>query len=102
MPNIRKPFAESYWVIPDRLLAGKYPGGKTVKDAERLVAALVAAGFDTFIDLTEPGELPPYDIYLPTSATYLRKPMPDHGIPLAREHMAEVQTAIDAALASGR
>jgi ADP-ribosyl-[dinitrogen reductase] hydrolase len=101
MPNLRKPFAESYWVIPDRLLAGKYPGGKTVKETERLVAALLAAGFDTFIDLTEAGELLPYDIYLPLSAEYLRKPIPDHGIPLAREHMAEIQAAIDAALARG-
>jgi ADP-ribosylglycohydrolase len=102
MPNLRKPLAESYWVIPDRLLAGKYPGGKTVKDTERLVGTFVAAGFDTFIDLTEAGELPPYDIYLPANVAYLRKPIPDHGVPLAREHMAEIQAAISAALARDR
>jgi len=102
MPNIRKPLAESYWVVPDRLLAGKYPGGKTPKEAERRLAAFLEAGFDTFIDLTEAGELPPYDIYLPGSVRYVRKPIPDHGVPLAREHMAEVQAVIDAALAGGR
>ena len=102
MPNLRKPLAESYWVVPDRLLAGRYPGGKTPKEAERRVAAFLEAGFDTFIDLTEAGELPPYDIYLPGSVQYVRKPIPDHGLPLAREHMAEVQAVIDAALAGGR
>ncbi len=102
MPNIRKPLAESYWVVPDRLLAGKYPGGKTPKEAERRIAAFLEAGFDTFIDLTEAGELPPYDLYLPGSVTYLRKSFPDHGVPRAREHMVEVQAAIDSALAGGR
>ena len=102
MPNLRKPLAESYWVVPDRLLAGRYPGGKSPKEAERRVEAFLEAGFDTFIDLTEAGELPPYDIYLPGSVQYVRKPIPDHGLPRAREHMAEIQAAIDAALASGR
>ena len=44
MPNapksLNKPIAESYWVIEDRLLAGRYPGGKTPKEAERRVASL--------------------------------------------------------------
>jgi ADP-ribosylglycohydrolase len=99
-PN--KPIGESYWVIEDRLLAGRYPGGKTPKEAERRVQSLLAAGFDAFIDLTEAGELPPYDIYLPGSALYVRKPIPDHGVPRAPEHMAEIQAAIDGALARGR
>ncbi len=102
MATVRKPLAESYWVIPDRLLAGKYPGGKTPKDAERRVTSLLEAGFDAFIDLTEAGELPPYDIYLPGSVHYVRKPIPDHGVPRANEHMAQIQAEIDAALARGR
>jgi len=106
MPNApksrNKPIGESYWVIEDRLLAGRYPGGKTPKEAERRVQLLLAAGFDAFIDLTEAGELPPYDIYLPGSALYLRKPIPDHGVPRAPEHMAEIQTQLEGALARGR
>ena len=51
------------------------------------MAALLEAGFDAFIDLTEAGELPPYDIYLPGSVLYVRKPIPDHGVPRdARTH----------------
>jgi ADP-ribosylglycohydrolase len=97
-----KPIGESYWVIEDRLLAGRYPGGKTPKDTERRVQSLLAAGFDAFIDLTEPDELPPYDLYLPGSALYVRKPIPDHGVPRAAEHMAEIQSELDGALARGR
>ena len=85
MPNaikpVIKPVAESYWVIEDRLLAGKYPGGKNAQEVERRLGALLAAGFDAFIDLTEPGELPPYEIYLPGHVRYARKPIPDHGVP---------------------
>ena len=60
-----KPLAESYWVIPGRLLAGKYPGGKNLKELERRLGVLLDAGFDGFLDLTESGELPAYDGYLP-------------------------------------
>lgn len=97
-----KPLAESYWVIPDRLLAGRYPGGKNEKDAERRMAALLDAGFDAFVDLTEPGELPPYTDYLPAAARYARRPIPDHGTPLAPEHMSEILAEIDSALREGR
>jgi len=97
-----KPIGESYWVIEDRLLAGRYPGGKTPREAERRVQSLLAAGFDAFIDLTEAGELPPYDIYLPGSALYVRKPIPDHGVPRAPEHMVEIQAELERALARGR
>jgi ADP-ribosylglycohydrolase len=102
MPNVRKPVAESYWVIEDRLLAGKYPGGKTPKETEKRVAALLAAGFDAFIDLTEAGELAPYDIYLPGSVLYLRKPIPDHGVPKEPVHMEQILAALDDALRKER
>lgn len=99
--TIIKPVAESYWVIPDRLLAGKHPGGRNPKDVERRLGPLLAAGFDAFIDLTEPGELPPYDPYLPGGVTYARRPIPDHGTPEAA-HMVEILATLDAALDAGR
>jgi ADP-ribosyl-[dinitrogen reductase] hydrolase len=102
MASIRKPIPESYWVIEDRLLAGKYPAGRTPKETEKRVGALLAAGFDAFIDLTEAGEMPPYDIYLPASAWYLRKPIPDHGIPPDPEYMAQIVAAVDQALRQDR
>jgi ADP-ribosylglycohydrolase len=101
-PTIIKPVAEAYWVIPDRFLAGKHPGGRNPKDVERRLAPLLAAGFDAFIDLTEPGELPPYDLYLPDGVYYARKPIPDHGLPRQPAHMTEILSTLDAALDAGR
>lgn len=102
MTSVIKPLADSYWVIPDRFLAGKYPGGKNEQEIERRLGVLLAAGFDFFVDLTEPGELPPYEGYLPAGVQHCRRPIPDHGVPRAPEHMAEILADIDGALRAGR
>ena len=60
MTSPPKPLADSYWVIPGRLLAGKYPGGKNLRELERRLGPLLDAGFDGFLDLTEDGEMPGY------------------------------------------
>lgn len=54
----------SYWVEPGRLLAGRYPRWSGE------VAALGAAGVTLVVDLTEPGERPPYA--LSPSARHVR------------------------------
>ena len=102
MSPLNKPLAESYWVIPDRFLAGKYPGGKNPQEVERRLQPLLDAGFNAFIDLTEPGELPPYEPYLPEEVYYARKPIPDHGVPRQSSHMTEILATLDAALNAGR
>jgi hypothetical protein len=75
-----KPLADSYWVIPGKLLAGKYPGAKKLQDLERRLGPILDAGFNAFIDLTESGEMPPYEAYLPDGVVYRRKPVGDHGV----------------------
>jgi ADP-ribosyl-[dinitrogen reductase] hydrolase len=102
MSSPPKPLAESYWVIPGRLLAGKYPGGKNLKELERRLGPLLDAGFDAFLDLTEEGELPPYAAYLPASAAHVRKPITDHGVPRDAAHMSEIVAALDELLGQGR
>ncbi len=97
-----KPLAESYWVIPGRLLAGKYPGGKNLKEMERRLGPLLDAGFDGFLDLTEPGEVPGYENYLPESVRYVRKAITDHGVPRDAACMGEILAALDELLAAGR
>jgi len=97
-----KPIAESYWVLPDRLLAGKYPGGKTLPELERRLGLLLDAKFDAFIDLTQPGELPDYESYLPPNVAYAREAIPDHGIPADPGQMAEIQRLLAGFLAAGR
>jgi ADP-ribosylglycohydrolase len=102
MTSLPKPLAESYWVIPGRLLAGKYPGGKKIQDLERRIGPLLDAGFNAFIDLTEAGELPPYEAYLPAGVAYVRKSVTDHGVPPDNAFMADILGTLDGLLGSGR
>jgi ADP-ribosylglycohydrolase len=74
---------------------------------ERL-GRLLGAGVTYFIDLTEPGELTPYEQFLPresgpgrTGVLYARKPIRDHAVPDVRDHMAEILAYLDRALAAG-
>jgi hypothetical protein len=46
------PIPGSYWIEPDRLLAGPYPAGHV----DRL------SGIDVVVALTEQDELPPYEL----------------------------------------
>jgi ADP-ribosylglycohydrolase len=102
------PLPGTYWVIPDRLLAGDYPGAGP--DAAERVAALLRAGCDYFIDLTWPDELPSYAELLPSPydtsggrpVAYSRRPVRDHGVPEDPLHTMEILDEIGAALAAGR
>ena len=101
-PAPPNPLRNSYWVIPGRVLAGEHPNGTTVEATRERLQRLMGAGVECFIDLTEPGEVKPYDPELPFSVEYLRKPVRDHGIPAQRAHMAEILDCIHDALQSGR
>ena len=102
MANLPKPLAESYWVIPGKLLAGRYPGAKKLPELERRLGALLDAGFDAFLDLTQAGELPPYEGYLPAGVVYLRKPLTDHGVPRDGAEMADILGELAGLLDAGR
>lgn len=96
------PLANAYWVQRDRWLAGEYPGAATREETQTRLAALIALGIDTFVDLTTPGELPAYDAQLAPGVLHIRKPIPDHGLPLEPEHMGEIIGVIDELLGDGR
>jgi ADP-ribosyl-[dinitrogen reductase] hydrolase len=91
-----------YWALPGQLLAGEHPSGSSPEETRTRIARLLAAGIECFIDLTFPGEAPPYDMTLPIGVEYLRKPIKDHGIPEMREHMREILDCVRDALRSGR
>ena len=56
-----RPLPNTYWVVPGRLAAGEYPGAKDPVEAAARLRALLRAGIDHFIDLTEAHEgLEPY------------------------------------------
>ena len=105
-PN--RPIPESYWVEPDRLLAGEYPAQYDSELTRKRIAALIQAGFTTFIDLTKPNETIAYiRILLDEARLYevevkhLRFPIGDFGLP-APELMTSILDTIDAELQAGR
>src|SRR5215472_8910769 len=102
-PNlIPTPLRNSYWVLPGKILAGEHPGGTNREATRERLQRLMDAGVECFIDLTELGEVKPYDEELPFSVEYLRKPIRDHSIPTQRVHMLEILDCLHDAVRSGR
>jgi len=96
------PLANSYWVLPGRLLAGEHPGGPTAEQTRARLARLLDAGIDCFVDLTGPLETTPYRETLPTGVDYFNLPLEDHGVPGVRTQMVSILECLHAALGSGR
>ncbi|MGD1992151.1 MAG: dual specificity protein phosphatase family protein [Anaerolineae bacterium] len=94
---VETPIPEAYWIIPNRLLAGPYPGGIRAATARQRVDRFLEAGVTLFIDLTEAGELPPYTQHLDEAAQHVRLPIPDMETP-TEEQMAHILDVVDAAI----
>ncbi|MCX8023607.1 MAG: hypothetical protein N3A60_00220 [Thermanaerothrix sp.] len=97
---------DAYWVIPDLLLAGEYPGDLDLNRAQQRLNALLDVGIREFIDLTWEGELNPYRDLLYQEArkrnlevNYTRYAIPDLGIP-SRVTMKAILDHIDQAIAN--
>jgi protein-tyrosine phosphatase len=108
MEDRNLPLPESYWVEPDRLLAGEYPAQFDAEITHRRLDALLQAGFNTFIDLTRPNETIPYFHLLMEEARlyqvrveHLRFPIGDFGLPTP-ELMKQILDTLDEALHNGR
>ena len=78
----------TYWVVPNILMAGEYPGTKYVESTRKKLECLLDAGVTAFLDLTEPSELRPYENELreiaqarQTHCSYRRMPIRDMRIP---------------------
>ena len=104
-----QPSPNSYWVRPGRFGAGEYPGARDSGQAAQKIKGLFDAGIDHFIDLTELGELVPYDEIAEQIAGFLglqvgweRHPIPDLSVPRTREHMTSILDAIDDALSASK
>jgi len=92
----------TYWVLRARLLAGEHPGGATTGLTRERLQRLLQAGVGCFIDLTQPEEVAAYDALLPAGVEYLRKPVPDHGLPAKPAQMADILACVRGALREGR
>ena len=110
--NLQLPFPHSYWVVPDKLLAGRYPGSTDPQEATQKLTMLIEAGIRRVINLQEAeernydGELfVPYASELAqiaaihnTQVTMIRMPIHDMGVP-AREEMRTILDEIDRSIA---
>ena len=102
-----KPLRNSHWIEPGRVLAGEHPSVGGERATRKRIARLVDAGIDCFFDLTEPGELDSYEPLLAAAArgreiSYLRRPLPDHGLPNSDAVMREILETLEGALQEGR
>jgi len=111
---IEKPFARSYWVVPNTLLAGCYPGSRDQDEATRRLQGLLKNGIRCVINLMEEHEIDhtgngfvPYDSLLLKEArkvgidiTLFRFPIRDNDVP-SRKQMASTLDTIDDAVRSG-
>ncbi len=102
MPKI--PIIESYWVQENLFLAGEYPGSFNPDEARRRIDSFLESGIRTFIDLTQPGELVPYEPILKEEArlydcmaVYHRFSIRDGSVPSAQT-MSLILDAIDSAM----
>src|SRR5690606_1948333 len=108
MHEPERPWPNTYWVEPSRLLAGAYPGATTEQRTMYKLNALLDAGIRTFIDLTEDHELIRYDDVLDRIARergltvrYHRHPIRDVGVPRSRDDMHAILACIETSLRAG-
>jgi len=103
---------DSYWAIPEGLLAGPYPGAPSEAEARVKLGEFLDVGVTRFIDLTEDGEgagqhriLQPYATLLRTlaadrgiGAEHLRMPIKDVTVPSVvemRQILATIRRELD-------
>lgn len=106
--NKKVPFNQAYWVVPDRLMAGYYPGSVHRQDAHPKLNALLECGIRHFVSLMRDDEIiwygkpvVPYDAQLRSISrvlddmvTFDRMPIKDMSIP-TRMEMAMILDRID-------
>lgn len=109
------PFSRSYWVVPDKFLAGCYPGSEDQKMAHEKLESLLNHGIRCFISLMEPDEVnwngKPFASYeeqirsiassMGHSVTFERMPIKDTWIP-SRIEMIQILDRIDQSIEAGK
>lgn len=102
------PISNSYWLPGERILAGEYPGAQDPRATEARLEQFLDAGVTSFIDLTSPGELAPYEPVLRQLASrrgldarYHRMPIGDLSVP-SPEHMCRILDLIESEHTAGR
>ena len=101
--------ANTYWVLPGRLLAGEYPGAASQRVSHTKIQTYLDEGINAFLDLTEEGELCPYDNDLAMLASsmarrcvYKRIPIRDLSVPASPQVMTDILATLQQWLHEGR
>ena len=94
-----------FWVRENQLMAGEYPGDRQPERARAKIRWLLDAGITAFVDLTEDGELLPYDHFIAAHAPnqpieHVRMPIRDVSIPTVAE-MKRILDLVDKKLGEG-
>ncbi|MEI7451372.1 MAG: dual specificity protein phosphatase family protein [Desulfomonile sp.] len=111
--DLEKPFARSYWVVPNKFLAGYYPGSKHAEEASQRHQGLLNCGIRYVVNLMEEHETDhsgngfvPYENTLREIADgmavdvyFIRHPIRDNGVP-STEQMVTILDTIDHAISS--
>lgn len=102
---IAKPIDNSYWVIPEKFLAGEYPRNFDEESSKRKLKALIDTGVNVFIDLTmENDNLKSYDYLLEAykpAVKHLNFPIPDLSIPFLESQTIDILNTIDNYIEAG-
>ena len=72
----------TYWVTEGRFLAGEYPRDISIEKSVPKLRNLVESGVTFFVDLTEEGELSPYDQLLEEAGDGARLPLEYRRFPI--------------------
>lgn len=98
MAFVNRPLNQSYEVCACSggiIYAGEYPGDKDDEIAKRKIARMRHFGIRHFIDLTEEGELCPYNQLLPKGTTYTRFPIQNCGAPRSIEDVQRLLLRVE-------
>jgi len=104
-----RPIDNSFWVLPNVLMAGEHPCAGNPDETRRRLRRFLFAGVTQFIDLTDKGEAPSYEEMLAEESrlfedeiVYSHHPIRDKGIPRSPVQLAAVFREISAAMAPGK
>jgi protein-tyrosine phosphatase len=99
--TINKPTLFSYQ-LSDNVWAGEYPGAPKDKAAQMKIEQMINFGITAFIDLTQEGELNPYQHLLPDGVCYNRFPIRDVSAPVSSEFIDEILKTMNTMLDNGK
>jgi protein-tyrosine phosphatase len=88
------------WIEHGKLLVGRHPCAWSPEHAQAEVWAVLDHGVTLFLDLTEEGELVPYQALVSPPARHLRLPVRDFTAPTDDQIVVALDT-IDAEIADG-